>query len=166
MQSSNHCRLSYPRNQGLIDRRGCCDPQRVTVKTSFAKEVPRFQDSDDCFLAALRNDGELDPARLNVKNCIRKFTLRKNDLILLIFRYCFSIAYFGEKYLWIERYLPNLLHEAARFPEQSRSSQVEYSNPIDRNKYAADVMLTRFTSQIPHSTPDAGLGRSTHRSSE
>src|SRR5580700_4492746 len=104
MQSGNHGRLGDARNQGLIDRHCRCDPQRVTIETPFAKKVPRFQNADDCFLAPLRNDGELDPARLDVKNGVRKVTLRKNNLILLVFRYCFSIAYFGEKYLWIERY--------------------------------------------------------------
>jgi hypothetical protein len=85
-------------------------------------------------------------AHLDIKNRIRKLTLRKNDLTLLIFRYCFSIAYFGEKYPWVERYLPNLLHEAARFLERRRLARLEHSNPIDANKYAADVMLTRFAS--------------------
>jgi hypothetical protein len=32
-------------------------------------------------------------------------------LILLIFRYCFSIANLGEKFFWIECCLPTLLHE-------------------------------------------------------
>ena len=74
----------------------------MAIQTPFAKKVLRFQDSDDCFLAPLRYYGEFDPTLLDVKNCVRNVALRKDDLILLIMRYCFSIAHFGEKYLWIE----------------------------------------------------------------
>jgi hypothetical protein len=64
----------------------------MPIETSFAKKVTRFQNSNDCFLAPLGNDGELDLTLLDVKNRVRNVTLRKNNLILLIFRYCFSIA--------------------------------------------------------------------------
>jgi hypothetical protein len=116
----------------------------MAIETPFAKKVPRFQDSDDCFLAPLRNDGELDPALLYAKNCVRNVTLRKNNLILLIFRYCFSIAHFREKYLWIEcRLLP--AHKGA--PSPNEVSQVRRSVvSSSRNEYPAGVMLTRFIS--------------------
>jgi hypothetical protein len=74
----------------------------MPIETSLAKKVTRFQNSNDCFLAPLGNDRELDLAPLDVKNRVRNVTLRKNNLILLIFRYCFSIANLGEKYLGIE----------------------------------------------------------------
>ena len=51
----------------------------MTVQTSFAKKVVRFQNTYDCFLAPLGNDGELDLALLDVKNRVRLATLRKNN---------------------------------------------------------------------------------------
>ena len=63
---------------------------------------PRFQNSYDCFLAPLGNDGELDLALLDVKDCVRLAALRKNNLVFVIFGYRFPIAHFGEKYFWIE----------------------------------------------------------------
>jgi hypothetical protein len=35
----------------------------MVIETSFAKKVTGFENADDCFLAPLRNDGELDLAR-------------------------------------------------------------------------------------------------------
>jgi len=110
MQGSNHFCFGNARNQGLLDRRSCCDPQRMAIETSFAEKVTRFQNSYDCFLAPLRNDGEFDLARLDVENRVRNVTLGKNNLILLIFLYCFPIAHFGEKFFWIKRCPQTLLH--------------------------------------------------------
>src|ERR1700745_3728704 len=83
----------------------------MPIETPLAKKVTRFQNSNDCFLAPFGNDGELDLALLDVKNRVRNGTLRKNNLILLVFRYCFSIANLGEKYLGIECGLPALFHK-------------------------------------------------------
>src|ERR1700730_17719253 len=110
MHGSNHGRFGDARDQAFIDRLSCRDAQRMAVETSFAKKVGGSQDSDDCFLALLRNDGELDLALLYVKNRVRDLPLRKNNLILLIFGYLSSIAYFGEKYLGIKQGLIPLLH--------------------------------------------------------
>src|SRR6476620_10346725 len=52
----------------------------MTVQTSFAKKVVRFQNTYDCFLAPLGNDGEFDLALLDVKNRVRLATLRKKQL--------------------------------------------------------------------------------------
>ena len=65
----------------------------MTVQTCFAKKVVGFQNTYDCFLAPLGNDGELDLALLDVKNGVRLATLRKNNLVLLILGYGFPIAY-------------------------------------------------------------------------
>ena len=43
-------------------------PQRMTIETPFANKVTGPEDTDDCFLAPLGNDGELDLALLDVKN--------------------------------------------------------------------------------------------------
>src|SRR5580693_9948518 len=119
MQRGNHCCLSDARNQALIDRRSRCDTQRMTVQTSFAKKVVRFQNTYDCFLAPLGNDGELDLALLDVKNRVRLATLRKNNLVLLILCYGFPITHFGEKCLRLECGLPTLLHESSSSPDEA-----------------------------------------------
>jgi hypothetical protein len=80
----------------------------MTVETAFAKELTRSQDSNDGFLALLRNDGELDLAILDVKNSVPAVSLRKNNFILLVFGYCFSLAHFGKKRLGIKRGLASL----------------------------------------------------------
>jgi hypothetical protein len=47
----------------------------MAIETPFAKKVTGPKEADDRFLAALRNDGELDLALLDVKNRVRNFTL-------------------------------------------------------------------------------------------
>ena len=64
----------------------------MAIQTSFAEKVTRFQNSYDCFLAPLGNDGELDLALLDVKNRVRLAALRKNNLVLVILGYRFPIA--------------------------------------------------------------------------
>jgi len=44
-------------------------------KTPFANKVTGPEDTDDSFLAPLRNDGELDFALLDVKNCVSNSAL-------------------------------------------------------------------------------------------
>ena len=61
------------------------------IQTSFAKKVARFQNTYDCFLAPLGNDGELDLALLDVKSRVRLAALRKNNLVLVILGYCSPI---------------------------------------------------------------------------
>ena len=123
MHASNHCHLGNARNEAFIDRCGCRDAQLMAVETSFAKEVTRPEEADDCLLAALRNNRELDLTLLDVKNRVRNVTLGKNNLILLTFRYCFSIANLSEKYFWIESALITLLHRETSVPRtKSRKS--------------------------------------------
>src|SRR4029079_15209950 len=103
MHGSNHCRLGDPRNEAVFDRCGCCDTQRMALEAPFAEKVTGPKEADDCFLAPFRNDGELDFALLNVKHRVGTVTLGKYDLTLLIFRYRFAVAHFGEKDLEIKR---------------------------------------------------------------
>src|ERR1700745_908038 len=99
----------------------------MPIETPLAKKVIRFQNSNDCFLAPLGNDGELDLALLDVKNRVGNLTLRKNNLILPIFRYCFSIANLGEKYFGIECDLPAFFHEH-HFPVRTSPISQSYSD--------------------------------------
>src|SRR6266576_4440297 len=112
----------------------------MPIETSLAKKVTRFQNSNDCFLAPLGNDGELDLALLDVKNRVGNVTLRKNNLILLIFRYCFSIANLGEKYFGIECGLPALFHKH-HFQIRSQSSQSIILRFRPQNNNRAGVTL-------------------------
>jgi hypothetical protein len=64
----------------------------MAIQTSFAEKVTWSQDCNHRFLALLGNDGELDLALLDVKNRVRDLSLRKNNLILPIFGYRFSLA--------------------------------------------------------------------------
>src|SRR5216684_7831902 len=110
MNGGDHGRLLYASNHAFIDGPGCCDAQRMAIQTSFAKKVAGSQDRDDCLLALLGNDRELDLAFLDVKNRVRDLSLRKNNLILPIFGYRFSLAHLGEKYFGIKRGLTSLPH--------------------------------------------------------
>jgi hypothetical protein len=47
----------------------------MTIETPFANKVTGPEDADNCFLAPLRNDGELDFALLDVKNCVSNSAL-------------------------------------------------------------------------------------------
>src|ERR1700680_465391 len=116
MHGSNHCRLGDARNQTLIDRRSRCDAQPMAIETSLAKKVARPQDADDCLLAPLRNDTELDLALLDVKDRVRDATLRKNNFVLPIVGNGSSAVYFREKRSGIERELSFALHCGASGP--------------------------------------------------
>ncbi len=99
----------------------------MPVQTSFAKKVTKTENADDCFLTTLRNDGELDLTLQDVKDRVRSCTLSKNNLILLIFRYGFSIAHFGEKGLSIKR---------NRASPSRNGSVFSYSPVLSRNQVA------------------------------
>src|SRR6266481_9632942 len=88
----------------------------MAIQTSFAEKVAWSQDCNHRFLALLGNDGEFDLALLDVKNRVRDLSLRKNNLILPIFGYCFSLAHLGEKFFGIESGLTSLPHKDSPFP--------------------------------------------------
>src|ERR1700737_5525621 len=87
----------------------------MAVQTTLAKKNTWAQDCDDCFLALLGNDSELYPSLLDVKNPVRDLSLRKNNLILPIFGYRFSLAHLGEKCLGIKRGFNSLPHKGSLF---------------------------------------------------
>jgi hypothetical protein len=63
----------------------------MTIETPFAKKVPRFQDSDDGFLAPLRHHGEFDPT-LNSSCGRRKGRERSQAIQREQFRTVFGLA--------------------------------------------------------------------------
>ena len=82
----------------------------MTVQTSFAKKVVRFQNTYDCFLAPLGNDGELDLALLDVKNRVRRIALPEHNFILSIIVNGSPAIYLREKHFGIERELYFAFH--------------------------------------------------------
>src|ERR1700722_6988243 len=136
MQRGNHCCFSDARNQTLIDRRSRWDTQRMTVQTSFAKKVVRLQNTYDCFLAPLGNDGELDLALLDINNRAGLASLRKNHLVLLILGYGFPIAHFGEKCFRLECGLPTFLTKKSSSPDETRI--------MSGNRVSTRAIIQRF----------------------
>lgn len=66
-------------------------------------------------LALLRQDRELDPALLNVKNRIGDLTLREHLLVLVKFEDRFPRAHLGEKYFGIKQVLNCVAHVALHY---------------------------------------------------
>src|SRR5204863_6471540 len=118
MNGGDHGRLLQASNYAFIDRPRCCDAQRMAIQTSFAKKVTWSQDGNHRFLALLGNDGEFDLALLDVKNRVRDLSLRKNNLILPIFGYRFSLAHLGEKCFGIKRGFDSFPHKGGPFLSQ------------------------------------------------
>jgi hypothetical protein len=75
----------------------------VVTRSGWSKKVTGPEKADDYLLAPLRNDAEFDLSLQDIKNCVGNVTLRKSNLILPIFRCCFSPAHFGEKVLGVKR---------------------------------------------------------------
>src|SRR5436309_3521988 len=115
MNSGEHGRLLYASNHGFIHCSRCCDAQRMAIQTRFTKKLTRSEDCNDRFLALLGNDRELELAFLDVKNRVRDLSLRKNNLILPIFGYRFSLAHLGENFFGIKRGFNSLPHKGSPF---------------------------------------------------
>jgi hypothetical protein len=81
--------------------------------------------SSRCAQRSGLSDGEFDLALLDVKNRVRDLSLRKNNLILPIFRYRFSLAHLGEKFFGIERGLTSLPQTKPPFFPSRRQCEAE-----------------------------------------
>jgi hypothetical protein len=81
----------------------------MAIHAALAKELARSQNADDGFLALFRDDNNLDPTTLNVKNRVRRVALRENDLILVECNNGLSFANLGEKFLGIKSRLIDLV---------------------------------------------------------
>ena len=58
-----------------MQRRGRENPEWLTVQTSLAKELPRLENPDDCFLAPLGRYDNFDPALLDVEDRVRRVSV-------------------------------------------------------------------------------------------
>jgi hypothetical protein len=101
----------------------------MAIHTSFAEELARFENADNRFLALVRYNHDFHAALLNVKNRIGCFSLREDDLILLINRYCLSRPNFGEKCLRVEQVLGWLSYHVVSWPVEVRGAAI-YATPI------------------------------------
>ena len=66
------------------------------------KKNPTFQHRDDGFFALLRNHGQLDQARLNIEDSIRRIPLRVHGLVLAECRYSLPFAELREEGFRVE----------------------------------------------------------------
>jgi hypothetical protein len=134
----------------------------MAIQAPFGKKVAGSQNSDDCFLALLGNDRELDLAVLNVKNRVGDLSLLENNLILPIVGYRFSLAHLGEKYFGIKRGFgslphkgfPFLLARAALSPDEGRARRGNYSGFHCANKDPACPYCSERGRELGKRTPD------------
>src|SRR5580700_5618938 len=75
---------------------GCSQAQRRPGHRTLAAEFVRSPDCDDGFLPALGNDSDLDLASVDVKNRIRRVSLRVKKLTFFITRQFPSRGVSGE----------------------------------------------------------------------
>src|SRR5881394_1305993 len=140
----------------------------MAIQTSFAEKVTWSQDCNHRFLALLGNDGELDLALLDVKNRVRDLSLRKNNLILPIFGYRFSLAHLGEKFFGIKRGFNSLPHKGSLFllaraslsPDEGRARRGDYSDSTAQMKIRL-VRTVRERSSVPFVSAVGNWGNGT-----
>jgi hypothetical protein len=77
----------------------------MTVEAAFAKELSRLQNSDDGFLASVRNDRKFDFSLLNIEYRVRDISLREHVLTFAKFEDRFSGPDLGQESLGIKRVL-------------------------------------------------------------
>jgi hypothetical protein len=82
-----------------------CHAQRLTDKTPLAEEIADIQNGEDCFLALLGPNPQLDFALRDVKDGIRRISLREDDLPPAQLGPGFAGLDSGQEQRWIERRL-------------------------------------------------------------
>src|ERR1700724_1981868 len=75
MDHADNRRFFQAHDNGVHYRRDRRYAPRLPGKTSFTEELVRSKNCDDCFLALLRNDGDLHLASLDVEDRIRGVSL-------------------------------------------------------------------------------------------
>src|ERR1700737_3070293 len=75
LDHANNSRFFQAYDDGVRHRRDRRYALRLPGKTSFTEELVRSKNCDDCFLALLRNDGDLPLASLAVEDPIRRVSL-------------------------------------------------------------------------------------------
>ena len=78
-------------------------PNRLSGEAGFPKKGTLFQNRNDGFFALLRDHGQLDLARLNIEDSIRRVPLRKDHPLVGERQTCFPAADFSEERLGMKR---------------------------------------------------------------
>ena len=98
MEHPDHLFSFNSEHRGGCDRRRGGHALRLNCRDTFlAQEVPGPQQGDGGFFAALGDDGQLDPALLNIKHSISGISLGKDVLVFLKINNCPPQAGFREK---------------------------------------------------------------------
>ena len=61
-------------------------PARLTGKTSLAEEIAGPEERDDTLLALIGDDGELNPAGLDIVDCVGRVALAEDDILRIQLR--------------------------------------------------------------------------------
>ena len=85
MEYANDGCFLQPHDHAFHHCRRRSNAQWLPGQAPLAAEIASSKDRNDCFFALLGNDGDFDLALLNVENSIRRLSLRKDGLILLVF---------------------------------------------------------------------------------
>src|SRR5450631_249929 len=123
MERGHHGRLGYASDHAIVHCPSRCNAQPMAVEASFTEKVTGSQNGDHGFFSLFGNHRELEFALLDIENRVRGVALRKNNLILLIFRYRFSLTDPGEKFLGIKRQLAFLCHEDLPWPDDGTAKR-------------------------------------------
>ena len=75
MNHAYNSRLFYSSDEGVCHGRNRRYAQHLDGKTSFTEKVVLSENCDDCFLALLRDDGDLHLTFMNVEDCITGISL-------------------------------------------------------------------------------------------
>ena len=67
MDDTNDGRFLQPHDLAFHHRGDSCRAQRLPHQASFAKEIVRSKDRNDCFFTLLGNHGDFDLALLDVR---------------------------------------------------------------------------------------------------
>ena len=82
------------RTDAVDQRRGRKQSQRLTVQTALTEETVGIQSSDDGLFAPFRNDGQLDPAALDIEHGLSRVALPEDDLAFSAGDYASTLADF------------------------------------------------------------------------
>lgn len=125
MENAQDRRFLDPHDLAFRYRLGGGETPRHCHQAVLTTEFIRTQDGNYRFLALLGNDGDFDPALLDVKNGIGRLALRKYRLVLRVSRKSASGARLSEKVAYIELQMRLGCH-ARSFLFMTNSSQVKY----------------------------------------
>jgi hypothetical protein len=104
--------LAFPDrgDQAVFDRDRRRHAARMLAETTLAEELPGLQDSDNRLLALAGDHRQLDPPLLDIEDRVRRFPLRVDLLVLVVFLNRFSGAGLRQKGFGIKRVLFDFAH--------------------------------------------------------